>query len=307
LAVTDGLSDGTKTLNVNQVTGDLIGNATTSTQLETSRTIGLTENIVGTPQGFDGTGNISIPTTGRVAHSITVCSGFRKSMRDAFDDANSNPAILADSTAQTMMRAAFVSYQSMIPDTYTAEIVPLNTYLTSNHSYTWSAGQLSDFNDSNILNGIPANVEGSYNMNLYDTILESTTDAIGGSSRTGPYYEFTFADLSTPVLPATFSTKTIEIAFATFNYDDLNLSDADFVDCLINPPPASLATAEFEFACGNIYAEMGLTGFFNSSDVYTTRLQVWFTQMLGNADESIYVIKKILRPESFTIRVLNSL
>jgi hypothetical protein len=47
----------------NQVTGALVGNASTATALATGRTISLTGDATGTSGSFDGTGNASINTT----------------------------------------------------------------------------------------------------------------------------------------------------------------------------------------------------------------------------------------------------
>jgi len=46
-----------------QVTADLVGNATTATAWETSRTVSLTGDVTGSATGVDGSGNVSIATT----------------------------------------------------------------------------------------------------------------------------------------------------------------------------------------------------------------------------------------------------
>lgn len=295
-AILDGLTDGTKDLNLNKVTSPLGGNADTATAFETARNITLTGEITGGPTSYDGTGTTAIATTSKISHSCTVCSGFRDSMRALFDDANSNAAILADATAQAMMLQAIKSYNSAIAGSYADEIVPLNAYLTANHSYTWSAPQLSIFNDSNILNSIPGNLEASDNMYLYDVVKKGAI-AVGFE----PYYELTFADVSTSVVPSTFMTKNIQISYTCFPYDMVIPGDADFVDCLLEQ--ARDSTSGQEYIRGCITPNMSITGFWNSSNNYTTKLQVWFTQKYWDSTNDIWVTRNARRPESFTVRV----
>lgn len=53
----------TDTLTVGTVSGNLSGNATTATKLQTARTIALSDGATGTATSFNGSANISIPVT----------------------------------------------------------------------------------------------------------------------------------------------------------------------------------------------------------------------------------------------------
>lgn len=159
-----GLSDGTKDINVNQITGALSGNSSTGSALSTARNINITGDEEGTV-AFDGSAPVSIATTGELLSQGVISLGFTDACQVVMDT-------LAASLSVTTYEDFVVKWGAIKKacgrNNATALSAAITAYNTAYSSDTISAGQITTLN---------ANVGASPLTNLSDMpVLESSTN-----------------------------------------------------------------------------------------------------------------------------------